>query len=83
MGRRPLTSVVATSWLLGVSTWRMEKLAETLGITRPVRVAGPFELARTLDAQWEVFRSRPLDAGPYSFVPPDALALKVREGGRR
>ena len=30
----------------------------------------------------EAFRSRPLDAGPYTFVAADALVLKVREGGR-
>ena len=35
-----LTSVVATCYLLGVSTRRMEKLVETLGITAPVQVAG-------------------------------------------
>src|SRR3970040_2427669 len=28
------------------------------------------------------FRSRPLDAGPYTYVWADALAIKVREGGR-
>ena len=26
--------------------------------------------------------SRPLDAGPYTFIAADALVLKVREGGR-
>ena len=26
--------------------------------------------------------TRPLDAGPYTFVAADALVLKVREGGR-
>jgi putative transposase len=26
--------------------------------------------------------SRPLDAGPYTFVAADALVLKVREAGR-
>ena len=30
----------------------------------------------------EAFRTRPLDAGPYTFVAADALVLKVREGGR-
>ena len=30
----------------------------------------------------EDFRTRPLDAGPYTFVAADALVLKVREGGR-
>jgi len=32
--------VVATSYLLGVPARRMEKLVETLGITRAVQVAG-------------------------------------------
>ncbi len=35
-----LVSVVATCYLLGVSTRRMEKLVETLGITQAVEVAG-------------------------------------------
>ena len=39
-------------------------------------------MAQDLDAQVEQFRSRPLDAGPYTFVAADALVLKVREGGR-
>jgi putative transposase len=30
----------------------------------------------------EAFRTRPLDAGPYTFVAADALVIKVREGGR-
>ena len=36
-----LVTVVATSYLLGVSTRRMEKLVETLGITRLSKPAGP------------------------------------------
>jgi putative transposase len=76
-----LTSVVATCYLLGVSTRRMEKLVETLGITRLSR-SQVSEMARDLDAQVEAFRTRPLDAGPYTFVAADALVLKVREGGR-
>ncbi|WP_418328358.1 transposase [Rhodococcus oxybenzonivorans] len=39
-------------------------------------------MAKDLDAQVEAFRSRPLDAGPYTFVAADALVLKVRENGR-
>ncbi|WP_316691154.1 IS256 family transposase, partial [Pseudonocardia sp. H11422] len=39
-------------------------------------------MAAELDAQVADFRSRPLDAGPYTFVAADALVLKVREGGR-
>ena len=40
------------------------------------------EMAKDLDAQVEAFRTRPLDAGPYTFVAADALMMKVREGGR-
>ena len=30
----------------------------------------------------EAFRTRPLDAGPYTYVWVDGLTMKVREGGR-
>ena len=76
-----LTVVVATCYLLGVSTRRMEKLVESLGITR-LSQSQVSEMARDLDEQVEAFRTRPLDAGPYTFVAADALVLKVREGGR-
>src|SRR5688500_17043138 len=39
-------------------------------------------MAKDLDSQVEAFRTRPLDAGPYTFVAADALVLKVREAGR-
>lgn len=76
-----LTSVVATCYLLGVSTRRMEKLVESLGITRLSR-SQVSVMAKELDEHVESFRTRPLDAGPYTFVAADALVLKVREGGR-
>jgi putative transposase len=76
-----LTTVVATSHLLGVSTRRVEKLVEALGITR-LSKSQVSEMARSLDKQVEAFRSRPLDAGPYTFMWLDALTVKVREGGR-
>src|SRR5215204_5981033 len=78
---RALTTVVATCYLLGVSTRRMEKLVESLGITR-LSKSQVSEMARDLDAHVADFRHRPLDAGPYTFVAADALVLKVREGGR-
>jgi putative transposase len=78
---RALTTVVATCYLLGVSTRRMERLVESLGISRLSKSAVS-EMARDLDGQVEAFRTRPLDAGPYTFVAADALVLKVREGGR-
>ena len=76
-----LTSVVATCYLLGVSTRRMEKLVESLGITR-LSKSQVSAMAHDLDAQVAAFRTRPLDAGPYLFLAADALVLKVREAGR-
>ena len=76
-----LVTVVATSYLLGVSTRRMEQLVATLGIDRLCR-SQVSQMARHLDAQVEAFRTRPLDAGPYRFVAADALVVKVREDGR-
>src|SRR5215213_3606507 len=78
---RALTTVVATCYLLGVSTRRMEKLVESLGITR-LSKSQVSEMARDLDAHVADFRHRPLDGGPYTFLAADALVLKVREGGR-
>ena len=76
-----LTSVVATCYLLGVSTRRMDKLVQSLGITGLSR-SQVSEMSKDLDAQVAAFRTRPLDAGPYTFVAADALTMKVREAGR-
>jgi putative transposase len=76
-----LTSVIATCYLLGVSTRRMDKLVQSLGIEGLSR-SQVSRMAADLDAAVEAFRTRPLDQGPYTFVAADALVLKVREGGR-
>ncbi|WP_037605053.1 IS256 family transposase [Streptacidiphilus rugosus] len=76
-----LISVVATAYLLGVSTRRVEKLAETLGVTQ-LSKSQVSEMAKHLDGRVAEFRNRPLDQGPYTFVWLDALTQKVREGGR-
>ncbi|MEV4473237.1 IS256 family transposase [Nonomuraea sp. NPDC049504] len=78
---RALASVVATSYLLGVSTRRVERLAEQLGVTR-LSKSQVSVMARELDQMVSEFRNRPLDAGSYTFVWIDALTQKVREGGR-
>lgn len=78
---RALTTVVATCYLLGVSTRRMDKLVETLGITS-LSKSRVSVMAKELDTAVEAFRTRPLDAGPYTFMAADALVLKVREAGR-
>ncbi|MEV4583117.1 IS256 family transposase, partial [Nonomuraea jabiensis] len=76
-----LISVIATSYLLGVSTRRVDKLVEQLGI-KHISKSQVSQMAKTLDEQVEAFRTRALDAGPYTFVWLDALTQKVREGGR-
>ena len=77
-----LISVVATCYLLGVSTRRMDKLVATLGITS-LSKSQVSRMAADLDEQVTAFRTRPLgDAGPFTFVAADALTMKVRENGR-
>jgi len=77
-----LISVVATCYLLGVSTRRMDKLVATLGITS-LSKSQVSRMAQDLDEQVTAFRTRPLaDAGPFTFVAADALTMKVRENGR-
>jgi transposase-like protein len=76
-----LISVVATSYLLGVSTRRVDKLVAQLGVAH-ISKSQVSELAKHLDGQVEAFRRRPLDGGPYRLVQADALTIKVREDGR-
>ena len=78
---RALVAVVAEAYVLGVSTRRVERLVETLGITG-ISKSQVSELAKSLDEAVAGFRGRPLDSGPYRHIQADALALKVREGGR-
>ena len=66
--------MVAYYYLLGVMTRRMEKFVESLGLTRPSK-SQVSVMAADLDSQVEAFRTRPLDAGPYTFVAADALVL--------
>ena len=76
-----LTTVVATCYLLGVSTRRMDKLVRSLGITG-LSKSQVSVMASDLDEQVAAFRTRPLNDGPYTFLAADALTMKVREAGR-
>jgi len=74
--------VVATCFLLGVSTRRMDKLVATLGITSLSKSQVSL-MATDLDEQIKAFRTRRLDeSGPFAFVAADAVTMKVRENGR-
>lgn len=63
-----LVTVVATAYLLGASTRRVERLAEQLGAVKSLSRSQVSQMAAHLDAQVVAFRERPLDAGPYTFV---------------
>ena len=76
-----LMSVVATAYLLGVSTRRVQRLAAELGVTQ-LSKSQVSAMAKHLDGQVAAFRNRPLDAGPYPVLWIDALTQKVRENGR-
>jgi transposase-like protein len=78
---RALVAVVAECYVRGVSTRRVEGLVQTLGIER-LSKSQVSRMAKELDSEVAAFRSRPLDAGPYTYVSLDALTQKVREGGR-
>ena len=75
-----LVSVVQEAYVAGVSTRKVDQVVESLGLR--VSKSEVSRICEGLDEQVEAFRSRPLDAGPYTFLAADALVLKVREGGR-
>ncbi|QFQ01459.1 Transposase, Mutator family [Corynebacterium urogenitale] len=78
---RALTTVVATCYLKGVSTRRMNDLVATLGISN-LSKSQISDMAKELDTMVDEFRTRRLDQGPYFYLSCDALTMKVREGGR-
>jgi putative transposase len=78
---RALTIMVATCYLLGISTRQMDKLLETLGITSLSKTQVSV-MAEELDIAVEAFGTIPFDAGPDAFMAAHALDLKVREAGR-
>jgi transposase-like protein len=74
-------SVIADAYLAGVSTRRVEKLVQQLGVERMSK-SQVSRLAKSLDQIVEDFRTRPLDGAPYAYVTLDALVVKCRERGR-
>jgi transposase-like protein len=74
-------AVVAQCYVEGVSTRRVDDIVRAMGIDG-ISKSQVSLLAKTLDAEVEAFRNRPLDAGPYTYVQVDALTQRVREEGR-
>ena len=78
---RALTAVIAECYVKGVSTRRVDGIVKALGIDG-ISSSQVSRMAKSLDAEVEAFRSRPLDGGTYPYVWLDALSIRVREAGR-
>jgi transposase-like protein len=74
-----IVAVVLEAYVNGVSTRKVDRLVEQLGIAGMTkdRVSA---LCRALDQQVSVFRERPLE-GAYPYLWLDAKHVKVRSGG--
>ncbi len=74
-----IVAVVLEAYVNGVSTRKVDRLVEQLGIQgmSKDRVSA---LCRALDEQVEAFRQRPLE-GDYPYLWLDAKQLKVRDQG--
>ena len=75
-----IVAVVLEAYVNGVSTRKVDRLVEQLGIDGMTkdRVSA---LCRALDEQVELFRCRPLE-GAYPYLWLDAKQVKVRDHGR-
>ena len=73
-------SVIADAYLAGVSTRRVEKLVQQLGVERMSK-SQVSRLAKSLDQIVEDFRTRPLDGAPYPYVTLGRAGREV-PGGR-
>jgi transposase-like protein len=76
---KALASVVMEAFICGVSTRKMEKVAQAFGV-KDISAAQVSRLCEELDEKAEKFLNRELkDRYPYLFI--DALYEKVREDG--
>jgi transposase-like protein len=78
---KAMWAVICESYVLGVSTRRVDDLVKAMGIEQ-VSASQVSRIAKTLDETVAEFRNRPLDRGPYRYIWIDALTQRVREGGR-
>jgi transposase-like protein len=78
---KALCAVVAQCYVEGVSTRRVDDVAKAMGL-EGISKSQVSRICAELDEVVAAWRNRPLDNGPYTFAWIDALAMKVREGGR-
>ncbi len=75
-----LVAVVQEAYVHGVSTRKVDDLAQALGLTG-LSKSQVSRLCQSLDAEVERFRSQPL-VGRYPYLWLDATYVKVRQDGR-
>jgi transposase-like protein len=77
---KALVAVIQEAWIGGVSTRRVDELAQAMGLAGldESRVS---RLCKEIDERVTAFLERPL-AGEWPYLWLDATYLKVREGGR-
>jgi len=76
-----LVQVVSESYVNGVSTRRVDRLAAAMGL-EGISKSQVSEMAKSLDELVNDFRHRPLDQAPYRYIWVDAITQRCREGGR-
>jgi putative transposase len=75
---KALVNVIQEAYINGVSTRKVDKLVEDMGIR--VDKSAVSRICKELDEQVEAFRNRPL-SGKFPYIWLDATFPKVREGG--
>lgn len=73
-------NVVATAYVEGVSTRKMEELVEAMG-AKGMSKSEVSRMAASLDEQVKAFRERRLDDKEFPYIWLDAMYVKVRQGG--
>jgi transposase-like protein len=77
---KALTAVIQEAWINGVSTRRVEELAQAMGMTG-ISKSQVSKLCKEIDERVGSFLDRPLE-GEWPYLWLDATYLKQRQGGR-
>jgi putative transposase len=77
---KALVAVIQEAWIGGVSTRRVEELAQAMGLSG-ISKSQVSKLCKDIDERVNAFLDRPIE-GEWPYLWLDATYLKQREGGR-
>ncbi|WP_027132535.1 IS256 family transposase [Geminicoccus roseus] len=80
VSEKALVAVIQEAWIGGVSTRRVDELAQAMGLSG-ISKSTVSKLCKDIDERVNAFLERPLE-GDWPYLWLDATYLKVREGGR-